>query len=147
MGQRIEFYSVGDPWGEFSNFSPYPIVLDGKRWPTSEHYFQAMKFAGTPHAEEIRKARKPSLAAEMGRDRRRPLRKDWESAKDNIMHRAVLAKFTQHADLKELLLATGDAEIVEHSSNDDYWADGGDGTGRNQLGRILMRVRAELRTP
>jgi predicted NAD-dependent protein-ADP-ribosyltransferase YbiA (DUF1768 family) len=39
--QVIHFYSVGDPYGEFSNFSPHPITLDDKRWPTSEHYFQA----------------------------------------------------------------------------------------------------------
>jgi predicted NAD-dependent protein-ADP-ribosyltransferase YbiA (DUF1768 family) len=40
----IRFYSVGDEYGEFSNFAPYPITLGGKRWPTSEHYFQAQKF-------------------------------------------------------------------------------------------------------
>ena len=84
------------------------------------------------------------IAARMGRSRDFALRPDWEQAKDEIMHRAVLAKFTQHAKLRELLLATGDAEIVEHSRNDSYWADGGDGKGRNQLGKILMQVREEL---
>lgn len=54
MPAVIEFYAVNDEYGEFSNFAPYPIVLHGKRWPTSEHYFQAQKFAGTPHAEELR---------------------------------------------------------------------------------------------
>ena len=61
------------------------------------------------------------------------------------MYRAVMAKFTQHAKLRELLLGTGDAEIIEHTRNDSYWADGGDGTGRNQLGKILMQVREEMR--
>ena len=50
------------------------------------------------------------------------------------MHEAVLAKFTQHADLREILLATGDARIVEHTENDAYWGDGGDGSGKNRLG-------------
>ena len=85
------------------------------------------------------------IAARMGRSRKRPLRKDWESAKDAIMHEAVLAKFTQHDDLREILLNTGDAEIVEHTANDRYWGDGGDGRGKNMLGKILMRVREELR--
>lgn len=142
----INFYSVGDDYGCFSNFSPHPIALKGKRWPTSEHYFQAQKFVGTPDEEEVRLAKSPMIAARMGRSRKRPLRKDWESVKDSIMYEAVRTKFTQHADLREILLATEDAEIVEHTENDAYWGDGGDGTGRNRLGQILMEVRDELRT-
>jgi ribA/ribD-fused uncharacterized protein len=61
------------------------------------------------------------------------------------MREAVEAKFRQHAELGELLLATGDAKLVEHTENDDYWGDGGDGAGRNELGRILMAVRDALR--
>ena len=85
------------------------------------------------------------LAARMGRDRKRKLRRDWESVKVNVMREAVLAKFTQHDDLRELLLSTGDAKIVEHTERDDYWGDGGDGRGKNMLGRILMDVREKLR--
>lgn len=141
----IHFYSVNAGHGGFSNFSPHPVVLKGKTWPTSEHYFQAQKFAGTPDEEEVRLARSPMIAARMGRSRKRPLRKDWECVKDRIMHEAVLAKFAQHADLRAILLGTGEAKIVEHTENDAYWGDGGDGTGRNMLGQILMRVREELR--
>jgi N-glycosidase YbiA len=141
----IHFYSVSGEYGCFSNFSPHPITLKGQTWPTSEHFFQAQKFAGTPDEEEVQQAKSPMIAARMGRSRRRPLRKDWESVKDQIMHQAVLAKFTQHADLREVLLATADARIVEHTEKDAYWGDGGDGSGRNKLGQILMRVREELR--
>src|SRR5262249_30284510 len=116
----------------------------GKTWPTREHDFQAQKFAGTPDEEEVRQATSPMIAARMGRRRKRPLRKDWEAVKDAVMHEAVLAKFTQHADLREILLATGDAKIVEHTENDAYWGHGGDGSGKYRLGQILMRVREEL---
>jgi len=58
---------------------------------------------------------------------------------------ALRAKFTQHADLRTLLLATGDAQLVEHTTNDSYWGDGGDGSGKNRLGQLLMRLRDELR--
>jgi ribA/ribD-fused uncharacterized protein len=75
-------------------------MLKGKTWPTSEHYFQAQKFAGTPDEEEVCLAKSPMIAARIGRSRKRPLRKDWESLKDRIMHEAVLAKFTQHDDLR-----------------------------------------------
>ena len=141
----IQFYSSSGPFGCFSNFSPHRIWLKGKTWPTSEHYFQAQKFAGTPDEEGVGFAKSPLIAARMGRSRKRPLRKDWESVKDKLMHEAVLAKFTQHADLREILLATGGSVLVEHTANDAYWGDGGDGSGKNRLGQILMRVRGELR--
>jgi len=141
----IEFYSTREAYGAFSNFAPHSIELDSVRWPTVEHYFQAQKFAGTPHVEAIRQAPSPTLAARMGRSRARPLRPDWELVKDEIMLRAVRAKFAQHADLAALLLATGDALIVERSRRDRYWGNGGDGSGANKLGLILMSVRAEWR--
>jgi len=111
MTETIKFYSTADEYGEFSNFAGYPIRIGKKTWPTSEHYFQAMKFRDKSEQEKIRKANSPMLAARMGRDRKkRTLRKDWESAKCNVMREAVLAKFTQHEELRELLLATGDAK-------------------------------------
>ena len=145
MAEKIEFYSQSEsPYGCFSNFAPYPVRLEGRTWPTSEHYFQAQKFAGTPREHEIRRARTPGQAARLGRDRRHRPRRDWERIKESVMYDVVLAKFEQHEAIRDILLATGDAEIIEHTANDDYWGDGGDGSGRNALGRILMRVRAEL---
>jgi len=146
VSEVINFYAVGGNYGCFSNFSPHPIVLKAKTWPTSEHYFQAQKFAGTPDEEEVRQAKSPMIAARMGRSRKRPLRKDWEAVKDRIMHEAVLAKFTQHAELRATLLSSGNATIVEHTEKDRYWGDGDDGSGRNRLGQILMQVREELRS-
>src|SRR5262249_31069880 len=141
----IHFYSTAGEYGCFSNFSRHPITLDGKRWPTSEHYFQAQKFRGTEHEEAVRQCKTPREAAALGRSRKLPLRRDWESVKDRVMLEAVRTKFTQHDDLTAVLLGTGDAELVEHTPNDDYWGDGGDGRGKNKLGKILMSVRAELR--
>lgn len=140
----ILFYRVSDDYGCFSNFAPYSVRLKGKIWPTTEHYFQAQKFAGTAEESKIRKAKSPMLAARLGRDRSKKLRPDWESKKVAIMRDAVLAKFTQHPELAEILLATCERRIV-HTANDDFWGDGGDGRGRNMLGQILMSVREELR--
>ena len=143
--QVINFYSTKAEYGCFSNFSRHSIELKGETWVTSEHYFQAQKFAGTQHESSVRKAKGPREAAEMGRDRKRPLREDWEEVKDDIMRQAVMAKFTQRKDLKEILLSTGDAVLVEHTENDFYWGDGGNGTGKNMLGKILMEVREILK--
>lgn len=141
---KILFYSVTDEYGELSNFAPYPIKLDGKLWPTTEHYFQGQKFTDPAVRERIRRASNPAEAARIGRSRKLRLRPDWESAKVEVMRKAVQAKFAQHADLAALLLATGEAKLVEHTPNDDFWGDAGDGSGRNMLGRILMEVRAAL---
>jgi N-glycosidase YbiA len=140
----IHFYSTTGEYGGFSNFSRHAVFLKGKRWPTSEHYFQAQKFAGTPHEEAVRGCKTPSLAADMGRSRKLPLRRDWEAVKERVMLEALRAKFTQHEELKATLLGTGDAKLVEHTANDSYWGDGGDGSGKNRLGLQLMQVRAEL---
>lgn len=142
---EIKFYSVSDDFGEFSNFASFPIRLNGKTWPTSEHYFQAQKFQDTKHQSVIRKEKSPMQAARMGRDRKRPIRKDWESVKVSIMREAVLTKFTQYNELKDLLISTGNAKIIEHTTNDAYWGDGGNGSGKNMLGRILMKVREQLK--
>ncbi len=61
------------------------------------------------------------------------------------MRAALEAKFMQHDKLKRLLLATGDALLIEHTSNDSYWGDGGgNGHGKNMLGRLLMELRSKL---
>ena len=141
----IEFYSTSVEYGEFSNFARFPIKLKGKNWPTSEHYFQAMKFQSEKDSEKIRKSKTPTEAARLGRDRKKKLRKDWESVKISVMREAIRAKFTQHEDLRELLLSTGNAKLVERTENDAFWGDGGDGSGKNMLGRLLMKLRDELR--
>lgn len=145
MAAPIFFYSVGDDFGELSNFAAYPITVDGKRWPTSEHYFQAQKFLDATVRERIRGTKKPNEAARIGRDRKLKLRPDWESVKVGVMRKALLAKFEQHSDLAALLVSTGEAKLIEHTPDDAYWGDGGDGSGRNMLGTLLMEVRASLR--
>lgn len=145
MDQKtIKFYSVQAPFGEFSNFALYPIRLKGKTWSTSEHYFQAQKFLGSPQETKIRKAPTPMKAAQLGRTRKVPIRKNWDKMRDNIMYDAVKAKFEQHPTLKKLLRSTKDAILIEHTENDAYWGDGGNGKGANKLGKILMQVRKEF---
>jgi ribA/ribD-fused uncharacterized protein len=144
----INFYSPHAEYGCFSNFSGHKVKLDGKTWQTSEHYFQAQKFAtvksGEKHMNDVYKAKGPMKAANIGRDRKRPLRRDWEKVKDEVMYKVVRAKVLQHESIKKTLLSTGDAILVEDTYKDSYWGNGGDGSGRNQLGKTLMRIRKEL---
>lgn len=141
----LYFYSNRDPqYGCFSNFSNHSFQLDNLNWPTSEHYFQAQKFVDTEHYIKVQKAKSPSIAAKLGRDRSLPLRKDWEEVKEDAMYEAIKAKFNQNKDIKDVLLSTGNQELVEDSPTDYYWGVGADRTGRNRLGVLLMRLRDEL---
>ena len=142
----IYFYVPRDEHGYLSNFTPYGVDLDGVYWPTVEHFFQAAKFEGTDpaHRDAILRARTPKDAANLGRDRRRRLRPDWEQSKEAVMLRALRKKFATHAAIRERLGATGEEELVENSPSDFYWGVGADGTGRNRLGHLLMQVRREL---
>lgn len=142
----VVFYRVNDPYGAFSNFSQYGFDIDGKHWPTSEHYFQAQKFAGTTHEEEVRLAPTVRDAARIGRDRRLPLRPDWENVKLDVMRMALHHKFAAHPSLADLLLSSGDEEIIEQTTDDYYWGCGSDGSGMNMLGKLLMELRAEYRS-
>ncbi len=141
---EIKFYSENEAYGEFSNFALYPIKLKNKTWKTSEHYFQAQKFEKQEYQEKIRKAETPMMAALLGRSRKERIMKNWDNVKQNVMYEAVKAKFTQHPELTQLLLETESATLIEHTENDSYWGDGGDGKGKNMLGKILMKVREEL---
>ncbi|WP_460792566.1 NADAR family protein [Micromonospora sonneratiae] len=78
----IYFYGANEVrYGCFSKFSGHGFDLDGHWWTTSEHYFRAQKFPGTRDAELIRRTATPLRAAELGRDRSRPLRRAWERVK------------------------------------------------------------------
>ena len=142
----IKFHLVGDDYGWLSNSAPYPISLEGVMWYTAEHYFQAHKFHNELVQREIRKHRLPQEIAKVVRSARVRVRADWDAIKLGVMLTAVRTKFTQIPDLKKLLLNTGDAVLVDHD-DDLYWSDGGDGSGRNMLGVVLMEVRDELRQP
>lgn len=141
----IEFYSKTTAYHELSNFSPHGIEMEGRWYPTIEHYFQAMKFPGSDYAEKIRLAAKPAVAKQLGRSRKVLLRSDWEEVKIDIMRAAVRKKFRTHAELTQLLLDTGDEELIEAAPMDYFWGRGKSGSGQNWLGKILMEVRSELR--
>ena len=94
----IQFYKVNDPFGYFSNFAPYPIVLVNEVWPTVEHYFQANKFDDFKVWDVIKYIKSPMEAAKEGRDRKYKLKSDWEEIKDKVMHKALKAKFLQHPE-------------------------------------------------
>lgn len=149
----IEFYEKTKPYYEFTNFYQCTsIKLGGKSWPTSEHYFQAMKFIGpNQNIQEIIRTAPTArdvfdLANSKNGTYKNLIRADWDLVKDDIMLEVIRAKFSQDDNFKKLLLSTGSRELIEASPVDAYWGYGPDKKGKNMLGKILMQVRNELDT-
>jgi ribA/ribD-fused uncharacterized protein len=131
-----------------SNFSPSGVYHDGIEYPTVEHAFQAAKTLDFQRRREISQLASPADAKQAGR--RLELRPDWEKCKDWIMLELVLHKFARDFELRQELLATGDAELIEGNNwHDSYWGECTCGAcprpGKNMLGQILSTVRLMLR--
>ena len=120
-----------------------PIKWKGRLWRTAEHAFQAAKARRESDRDKIQRCGLPSMAKRIGRQI--DLRPDWEEVKDAAMLSVLRAKFSSpnHA-MAAMLLATGDAELIEGNNwGDTYWGQV-NGKGRNVLGKLLMRVRSEI---
>lgn len=125
-----------------SNYYDSPIIYDGLVYPTVEHAFQAAKTMVLEQRRLISEMKTPGEAKRAGR--KVTLRYDWENVKDAVMEQCIYMKFIMHPDLAEKLLATGDAYLIEGNTwNDTYWGVC-KGTGKNQLGKTLMKVRKTL---
>ena len=139
----IKFYKIRDPHGYMGNFWKARFFVYGRWWDNVEAAFQAQKTPIEAEVVAIQNATKPMEARNLGQ--KCVLRENWEQIKDIVMYDCVLAKFVQHKDLRDQLVATGDEELIEDSMVDWTWGCGKDGTGKNLLGKILMRVRQELK--
>jgi ribA/ribD-fused uncharacterized protein len=142
----VGFWGRKQPCFFLSNFAPAKFILDDKEWRTTEHYYQAQKTFIEEEKELIRSAPSPRIAADLGRNI--GLRSDWDKVKDEVMKKALYAKFTQNNDFKQSLLMTGDDYLFEASPYDSYWGVGGttkDAKGKNKLGIFLMELREKLK--
>ncbi|KAF9648837.1 DUF1768-domain-containing protein [Thelephora ganbajun] len=143
----ILFYHKHEPHYGFTNFSNHAVKYEGRVYPTSEHLFQSLKFAHRPLlAEHIRTCdTRPSVAFSEARRFQPEVRHNWKDHNIKAMDTTIWHKFTQHRELGEELLATGDAELIENSDKDAFWGCGADGKGKNELGKALVRLRTKLR--
>ena len=126
-----------------SNFYSAATMAEGIRYPTSEHAFQAMKTLDLEQRQRIAEAPTPGRAKQLGRSVQ--LRPDWDSYRIEAMRQVLRSKFSDPL-LRDQLLATGDATLVEGNQHGDrFWGQvGSDGT--NWLGRLLMELRASIRS-
>lgn len=143
----IKFSRTEPQYKEFSPYYPVKLTIDGKIWPTAEHYFQAMKFPDNPEYQElIRAAKTPAQAKKLGKTDAVPIRDDWHMYREQVMADVLQHKFAV-PKLREVLLGTGDDVILYTSLSDNFWGLGKKGTGQNKLGELLMQTRTDLRAP
>lgn len=147
---EIRFYRASEkPFGAFSNLYRREIEFEGELYPTSEHAYQAGKARKAEVKKWLMEAPSPSLLAMAAHGLYYwDVAPGWSTNKFDRMRAVLRAKFTQHADLRELLLSTGEAQLIETATVDNevnrLWGEV-NGVGRNMLGVMLMELRAELR--
>ena len=150
MVDEIRFYRASErPYGAFSNLYRRAVEFEGEVFATSEHAYQA----GKPRKREVRRwlmeAPTPALLAMAAHGLYYwDIAPGWSQTKFDRMRAVLRAKFTQHEDLQELLLSTGEARLVEAATVDNevnrLWGEV-NGEGRNMLGTMLMELRTQLR--
>lgn len=133
------------PYRCFRNLHKEPFFIDGLWYPTMVHWYQSQKTTDETRREKIRTAPSAGKASLLGRDRSATkMRPNWK--RNETMYRGCMAKFSQHPDLWAVLDGTGDAILVATRGYSRYWGRcDNQQNGQNQLGKILMRVREELR--
>ncbi len=146
----IPFYRSNEkPYGAFSNLFRRAMFFEGREYPTAEHAYQAGKARKDAVREWILSAPSPSLVAMAAHGLYTwDITPEWSRTKFDRMRNVLRAKFTQHDDLKALLLSTGDSRLVEAGRTDNAvnrtWGEV-NGKGLNMLGVLLMEVREEIR--
>lgn len=140
---KTGIYGFFDNYRWLSNFHLCEISLQGLKYPSSEHAYQAMKTIRTKDRKMVRDAPTPNAAKHMGQEV--PLRAGWDDMKMQKMEEVLRCKFLQNTYLRILLDTTNDLHLEETN----YWGDTFwgvcNGVGENNLGKLLMKLRAELR--
>ena len=138
---KEEIKSFSGSYRFLSNFWPADVVFDGKEYPSVEHAYQAAKTLDEAERKEIREAPLARDAKRLGKAVTQ--QSGWEGKKLGVMEDLVRQKF-QSMGLRQQLLETGDAQLVEGNTwGDTFWGVC-KGKGHNHLGKILMRIRDEL---
>ncbi len=130
----------------FDNFSSFRVLVDGVLYCTVEHAYQAIKFLKS--APEIAKqitdcysAHEAQKIAYANKDKQCA---NWDEIKLDVMERLLRLKLEQNPYVKKKLLQTDNLLICEDSPKDSFWGIGPDRNGRNELGKLWMKLREEL---
>ena len=131
---------------DLSAFSAHEVSVGGIVFKTVEHGYHALRIKPGPERDSIMIQSSPMNAWREGQKyKNNPelLVEDYD--KYSIMERLCRAKLDQHNDVKEVLLATGDRELLKVYDSDYWWGTGADGSGENKMGKLWVKLRDELK--
>jgi len=138
---------VGTRFHYLGPFSAHRIAIWGEVFLTVEHAYQASRIKPGPEREAIKNAASPLAAWEEGQKfKNNPVLTVPSFDKDAIMEELFRAKLAQHPHIREILLESGDRTIIKMHEQDAYWGTGPGGKGQNKMGKIWMKIRAEIQT-
>lgn len=133
------------PYAFLSNFYPAPVSYMGQIYANNEAAFQAQKTYNAKEQQQFSIFRLHNPAEAKKRGKKLALRPDWNKVKISLMYEICMCKFMQNPELRDALIATGNRLLVEDNTWGDYFWGTVNGHGENQLGLILMDVRAKLK--
>jgi len=125
----------------FSNFSAHEVEYEGKKYKTSEHCYQCQKFNDKSIINKVMNTASPYLARKIAHQYVEDQKANWGEIKFEVMYKIILAKAEQHEDVRRILLESDNEDIADVTSFDYLWGIGENKKGRNELGKIWMRVR------
>jgi hypothetical protein len=138
----INFVESG--WHYLSPFSAHEVEIDGIVYKTAEHAYQTLRMIPEVR-QRIMETKSPKDAWREGQLSKERNELDPSQSKDALMEKIFRAKLEQHQDIKDILLESGDAELLKVYPTDYYWGTGADGSGENRMGKLWMKLRSELR--
>lgn len=141
----IEFYKEFGELGYLANYSNYGFVKDGIYYKTVEHYYQSEKFDNKELKTKIINAKTPKEASIIGRDRSNKRKDNFKQIKKQVMYNGILEKFRQNRDIAYKLIETRNKDIAEATIDEYYWGIGKDKSGENNIGKILVNVREQIK--
>ena len=141
----IKFYRATGKYGFLSNLHKKALVFEGTTFLTAEHAYQAGKFRDEDTRKWAMEAPKPHLLAILSHGLFSwDIVSNWSKIKVPRMYNVLRAKFSDN-ELKSKLLDTGDSILIENSKSDSFWGIGKTGKGKNTLGKLLVKVREEIK--
>jgi len=126
-----------------SPFSGHMLEYKGVLYTTVEHAYHCARYTDPAVIAEIMAARSAYLAWEVSQKYKQTQLADFDARKVAIMEELFRAKLAQHPDVEKILRESGDAELVKRQ-DDPFWGDGEDGKGRNEMGKVWMKIRSSL---
>ncbi len=135
----------------FSPYTAHAIELEGQVYPTVEHAYQCQRYTDQKIIDEIRMARSPVLAWQVSSKYKHLQISEFKESnyKRAMMKKLMKLRALQHEEVRKALLDSGEQKIVKHiltyPPGDGFWDDGEDGKGQNEMGKIWMEIREELK--